>query len=318
MNINYIIVAHERPLQLKRLINRLSSSCAHFYVHVDKKVDIQPFMEVLEGCSNVRIVDEDDRKVCRWGGVGIVLATLVCMRYIIQTGRDGRCVFLSVQDYPIANNAMIEEFFELNQAKDFIDSQPFPISDWMSGGWCRLNQFHYQFGNKKYSTRALPSIWDSAFYSKLPVNIISIAKLIFHGQMPYQILNRRDHSAIKTPCGGHGWWALNVSTIKEIISFLDQNPDYLLCFEHVHVPDEIIFQSIIEQIRPGGEVYPTVTYTNWLAGGASPKVFTEKDFGELQNASGEFLFARKFSEQDDAKILDLLDEHLLDSAVAEA
>lgn len=311
MDINYIIVAHERPLQLKRLINRLSSSHAHFYVHIDKKVDIKPFFEALSGCSNICLVDENDREVCRWGGIGIVLAVLVCMRHILQEGNNGPCVLLSVQDYPLVSNAQIEDFFESNQSKDFIDIQPFPISDWIDDGWYRLSQFHYQFGDKKYSTRVLPSLWDSAFYSKFVTNVITVAKLIVHGQIPFHILKRRDYSIVKTPCGGHGWWILSASTVRAVMSFLDQQPDYLLFFHRVHVPDEIIFHSIIRQIRPESELCSNRTYTNWQAGGASPKVFNENDFDELKNASGSFLFARKFSEQDDDEILDLLDKHLL-------
>ena len=141
MNINYIITAHERPLQLKRLVDRLTSSRARFYIHVDKKADIQPFLEVLEGCHNVRIINADDRQLCRWGGIGIVVAALVCMRYIIKEGSNGRCVYLSVQDYPIVSNAAIEDFFESNQSKDFMDSRPFPILDWLNGSQSHFEEF---------------------------------------------------------------------------------------------------------------------------------------------------------------------------------
>jgi hypothetical protein len=311
MHINYIVVAHERPFQLRRLINRLASSNVHFYVHIDKKVDIRPFVEALDNINSVHMINEADREVCRWGGVGIVMATLACMRYMIRDQRNGRCVLLSVQDYPIVSNHKIKGFFESNKTKDFIDSCPFPISDWIDGGYYRLNQYHYQLGNKKYSTRSLPSIWDPAFYAKLMNHLVLLLKLLARGKIPYQIFSRRDHSIVKAPCGGHGWWALNVSTIKAIISFLDQNPNFLSFFKHVHVPDEIIFQSILKQIVTESEVHPTVTYTNWLAGGSSPKVFAEQDLDELKTVSGEFLFARKFSEEDDSKILDLLDEYLL-------
>ena len=39
------------------------------------------------------------------------------MRYVLEDKRDGRCVFISGQDYPIVSNAGIADFFQRNKTK---------------------------------------------------------------------------------------------------------------------------------------------------------------------------------------------------------
>jgi len=47
MEKNYIILVHENPQQLLRLIKALDDNKSFFYIHVDKKVDIQDFKELI-------------------------------------------------------------------------------------------------------------------------------------------------------------------------------------------------------------------------------------------------------------------------------
>ena len=44
MKIAHLILIHENPPQLKRLIQRLAHPDADFYIHVDLKTDIKPFL----------------------------------------------------------------------------------------------------------------------------------------------------------------------------------------------------------------------------------------------------------------------------------
>ena len=47
MNIAYLILVHNQPLQVKRLVERLSGTGVDFYIHVDKKTDITDFYKAL-------------------------------------------------------------------------------------------------------------------------------------------------------------------------------------------------------------------------------------------------------------------------------
>ncbi|MGB2186256.1 MAG: beta-1,6-N-acetylglucosaminyltransferase [Akkermansiaceae bacterium] len=311
MNINYIIAAYNCPGQLERLIERLNAPGVRFYLHIDKKVDIKPFRDALGHVPNLRMVDDDHRVVCRWGGIGIVHAALRCMRYIVEERRDGHCVFLSGQDYPLVSNASIAHFFEQNKTKNFISADPLPKDDWLDGGWSRLSDYHYQRSDEKYSTAQLPSLFDPAFYKGLKSNVATIVRLLISKQIPYQILKKRDLSRILRPYGGHSWWALPVQTVQEMLQFLDEDPGYLAFFDYVHVPDEIIFQSLVRELVPEGEILPSLTYTNWDDSLASPRTFTCADFEELQNLGGRYLYARKFSEMHDERVMSMIDDRLL-------
>lgn len=54
----YLIVAHQYPEQLVRLVDRLQSPDARFYIHIDKKVEHMmddPHIKKLQNCYNVLI-----------------------------------------------------------------------------------------------------------------------------------------------------------------------------------------------------------------------------------------------------------------------
>ena len=65
--IAYLISAYKDPLHLKRLCEVLSynMSKVHFFIHIDKKVDITPFVNLVKG-SNIHYVA--NRYWSNWGG----------------------------------------------------------------------------------------------------------------------------------------------------------------------------------------------------------------------------------------------------------
>ena len=60
---------------------------------------------------------------------------------------------------------------------------------------------------------------------------------------------------------------------------------------------------------------PSLTYTNWSENTASPLTFKTNHFQEISQSGNRFMFARKFSEITDNKILDLIDNRLLNIPV---
>ena len=70
----------------------------------------------------------------------------------------------------------------------------------------------------------------------------------------------------------------------------------------------MIFQTILHNSpHKVAIVNDNLVYTDWSAGGASPKVLTMGDADKL--LSSDKLFARKFSVSADSEILDYLDKH---------
>lgn len=68
MNIAYIISAYKDSAHLKRLCDVLRygvENNVHFFIHVDKKVDIRPFKEMVQG-GDIHFIDH--RLWSQWGG----------------------------------------------------------------------------------------------------------------------------------------------------------------------------------------------------------------------------------------------------------
>lgn len=66
MRIANIIAAHKNPLQVERLITAMYHPNFDFYIHLDKKIDIEPFL-YLEERSQVEFIK--NRILCNWGGI---------------------------------------------------------------------------------------------------------------------------------------------------------------------------------------------------------------------------------------------------------
>ena len=109
MRVGYIIVAHALPDQVVRLVGRLRSDNASFFIHVDRRSP-QPVMAVVErelgGAPDVQLLP---RHRCGWGTFGQVLASLEGIRAVLQAPEPlDYAVLLTGQDYPLRPPHAIE------------------------------------------------------------------------------------------------------------------------------------------------------------------------------------------------------------------
>ncbi len=108
MKLAHLILAHNEPGQLERLIKRLAHPDAHIYIHLDLKTGIEPF-EYLAKMSNVFFIK--DRVTVHWGSFSIVEATLSGFRQIAASDIAYCYVnLLSGQDYPLKSAAFIQKY----------------------------------------------------------------------------------------------------------------------------------------------------------------------------------------------------------------
>ena len=68
MNIAIMIAAHTDPLQLKRLVDSLCGIGADFYIHIDKKKNIDPFVNALKD-NAVNLISK--RIYTNWGEISM-------------------------------------------------------------------------------------------------------------------------------------------------------------------------------------------------------------------------------------------------------
>ena len=121
MEKNYIILAHNNPSQLNRLVNKLSDGASYFFIHIDKKSDITAFTDLIQQ-EHVTFITE--RVSCIWGDYSIVQATINSIREVIRQNKAHFTFLLSGQCYPIVSNEAINHYLRENSQFDHINIRP--------------------------------------------------------------------------------------------------------------------------------------------------------------------------------------------------
>ncbi|MBC7915422.1 MAG: hypothetical protein H7Y07_15025 [Pyrinomonadaceae bacterium] len=287
----YIIMAHKNPRQLHRLISRLNDGNSEFFIHIDKKVDITPFLYLTEFGGTLHFLERFDSK---WGSLGTIKPFLEGLNAVKNSlNKFDRILLLSGQDYPIKSNKEIDEFFINSPHSVFINY--FPIPDYKKwpgsdrGGWYRVDK--YYFGTKWYELLCSKSLNLMATF--LPV------------------LRRKSPNGLK-PYTGQTWWNLDMYALNYILEFADKNPRYMHFHKHTFVADELYIQMIIgnstdEKLLKSIE-NSEKRFTVWEnATSAHPKILDNNDLDSILSSTD--LFARKFEEN--TEILDLIDSEIL-------
>ncbi|WP_298911281.1 beta-1,6-N-acetylglucosaminyltransferase [uncultured Nostoc sp.] len=300
MRIAYIILAHNYPEQLARLIFKLNTDDVSFFIHIDKKTDKTIYSQIFNQLNKLSNVFFVKRYNSHWGSFNLVKATLEAINLIGKTGLEfDYVIFLSGQDYLIKTNAYIKRFLEENQGKEFIEYFPLPDSQWKEGGLIRIEYWHI-FWNDQYfcipEKREFKSPIVSLLYSFLILPLVKKRKLP-EGFAIY---------------GGSQFWCLTGECIKWINIFVKQNPKFVKRFNYTYCTDEIFFQTLILNSPFKDKVVnDNLKYIDW--GGDinayHPIILEKKDFEKIRQS--EKLFARKFDPRKDSDILDMIDKMIL-------
>ncbi|GAA4316026.1 beta-1,6-N-acetylglucosaminyltransferase [Mucilaginibacter gynuensis] len=279
MNIAHLILAHNQPGQLKRLISRLAHPDADVYIHLDAKTEMQPF-EHLAKLPNVFFIK--DRVKVYWGSFNIVQATINGFQQIIRSGRQyGYVNLLSGQDYPLKPAALIHQFLADNPGKAYMNALV-AETHWMEA-LPRVQEYHlnnYQFPGKFMVQKAINKLMPQR---KLPNGLVLV--------------------------GRSQWFTISGECVAFILDYWDKHPALRRFMKLTWAPDEFIFQTILYNNADykARMVADDLRYIDWSGGGVSPKTLTMEDAAALE-ASGK-LFARKFDEMKDSAVMDHIDKH---------
>lgn len=314
MRINYMILAHNHPSQLRRLIERLMDDKAYFYVHIDLKAEIVQFEKELKGIENIYLLNEDRIKVT-WGSFSMVEATLLLIKKILKDEASGYCVLMSGMDYPIKTKKYIRDFLVNNYGINFISSESLNSATQKQKAFSRIEKYNFYLDEKLRVVESVFSVYESGFYKKDSKSIRKVCRILkSHNKYKWGIINilkKRKFPKYLRPYGGSQWWALPIETIIYVDDFIQKNNNYLKYHHYTHCPDEIFFHSIISSNFNKKDIKESVTYANWTRENTNlPVTFKLNDFEELCNVEDR-LFARKFDKNVDVEILDKIDKYLL-------
>jgi hypothetical protein len=119
------------------------------------------------------------------------------------------------------------------------------------------------------------------------------------------------------PFGGSCWFCITGDTMKYILTYLKEQPEYMKYHRYTYLPDEIFFQTILLNSKDENIIQnivnQNVIHIEW-EGEKHVVVFKGNDFNQLE--ASDKLFARKFDLEHDAFILDLVEQKLLHQEIA--
>ncbi len=305
MNVAYLILAHTDPPQLHRLINALDGEHASFFIHIDKKVAISPFVRMLGSRKNVRFLGRRQR--ITWGGFSVVQATLSLMREALNDASIcDYFVLLSGQDYPIKSNKFLLDHLDKHRGREFINYVRIrgkPFLEW------KINMF---WPNERFVINRI---------------LHRTRRLMLLRSVQMFLFRRGGFPVGYEPCIGAQWWALTRECVRYILCFVEKCNYFLDFYRYVHSPDEGFFHTIVINSNYGRNCGPEASYTTWpgssyriAVGGylityfrgtrGHADVLDEADFSILRDSP--CLFARKFSSSKSLRLIDEINRSLLD------
>jgi hypothetical protein len=308
IHFHYIILAHKDPALLLRLIENLNDNNATFYVHVDRKADIRPFVSELSK-ARAQIKWVTPRFNIKWGHLNIVKSTVRAMMAIQLREDTDRIVLLSGQDFPIKTKRYINEYFNLNINIDFIEGEAFPVKTWGEKSWDRITNYHV-FTNKRGWVYSLPQLLSFRDWRDLPDSKKKWAVLYF-----WRVLKKRRMPDYVKPFGGSQWFSVTGYTLKYILKFVHDHPDYIEFHKDTLIPDEIFFHSIIyssdDSLIAANIVNSNHHYIDWSVreNNYPPAILDNDDFDNLANSVK--LFCRKVDSTKSNTLLKRIEDKLL-------
>ena len=283
MVINYLILAHTNFEQLDRLIAALDSDFTYFYVHIDKRVDLNTIKE-CKFFHNKRVKLVRRRLKVSWGGFNMVNATLNLMALASKNREKAYFVLLSGQDFPLKPIIHIHDFLSANYGAQYVDHVKLPYIKWANGGFDRLDYYWF--------------IDQIGYYES--------SKLV---QSQKEQGGKRPYFDDFPAYGGSQWWCLTNEGVDYVLKFIRHNPIIMEFFSLTFIPDELFFQTILLNSPFADSIVNNhLRHIVFVGDFDNPVIFREEDFYEL--SSSPALWARKFDQHLDNTIIQKLERHL--------
>lgn len=220
----FLISAHTDAAQLKRLVDALPDDSV-FFLHIDKKADIDIFKQVF--ANDNRVVFIDHRVDVRWGSINEIEYQMELVRAALNRDEQfERLITISGMDYPVWSKEQIVQFFEQDREKEYLTAID------VSFPW-RMSAIYQQYffwihkpgsGWKYYVTRALGRA----------LRLLGIKKPLRRkiGDKTYKLYK------------GAAWWAITPELAKVILHEWDTNEELKDWLKWCMCPAELFAQTV--------------------------------------------------------------------------
>lgn len=298
----FLIMAHNEPVQLLNLVNRLSREDILILIHIDSKSNIAPFVENLSKKKNVFLLT--DRVSVSWGGYSQVQAMLILLKTGYLFTSVERFTFLSGQDYVIKPLDVIISTLDKNIKKSYVRSIKVVDGEKFSE---RYKSVHVNGYLNFMNLRGEVEAFDIAVKNQLEKKIKSLlrqnTKEVMKEYQPYPELHK-----------GSQWVSLIRKHVSVVFDEVNNKPNLIPYFKYVGVPDECFFQTILKNKCNASEfINENLHFTRWEVNatgtGSDVAVLNAKSFSKIEES--KFLFARKLQAKFSRTLLEKINDKLL-------
>src|SRR4030095_16586723 len=284
MRIAYIVLAHDPPNHLGRLLRALDTPWSSSPVHIDRKADISLFRQALSP-GGVRPLIR--RIEIAWEDYSVVEAIVLLMRGALSvTPTADYFVLLSGSCYPLRSNEYIRSFLQARHGPSFSSVVRMPCPE-AGKPLDRLTKY------KPYAARTVGNRLRQLYVSQLhALGLMS----------PVQ--DYRPYLRPLQPFGGSTWWALTHEACAHALRFIDRERRGIRLYPYRSHAGESLLPTIVGNSAYMSTVVPNFTYADWSAGGRHPAEISAAHVSAFRDARRimcddaygprEALFARKF------------------------
>ena len=280
----YLIMAHENPGQLRRLLQLLDDERNDLYVHIDKNAGFSP--AILNDAVKKTALNVLEQHPVYWADYSMVTVELLVIERALKSGCHYRYLhLLSGMDLPIKTQDEIHRFFG-NKTAEFLGIVPVESA--------------YDLDHVRYS---YPLLHTGAYRKHKAVRALSGVYVLL------QRLVKRDLQAERNDLrwrfyDGWNWFSITEEFAAAVMALSSQIEKV---FQSAKAPDEMFLQTVAYNSPFRERIYDTSSLSpgsarliDWNRG--KPYVFRSADFEELINSP--CILARKFDERVDAQIIE--------------
>ena len=301
MNLAYLISAHTDPEQLQRLILSLQPE-AHFFIHIDKKSDIQPFVSIIKG-GNIHFMPQ--RTNVRWGTILEVQYQMALIKAAVEYPvAFDRIFFISGMDYPLWSNEKISSWAASLGDKEML---------------CGMNMNTPLLSEQQRELYTTPRPFFSSSWlgnkgnQRLSIICRTIKKHLGMKKSLSFTVDGKEWDLYK----GSAWWCISEPLAAHVLHVYERKPEVLRYFTDSFGQAETLIQTIAFNsdewkgrcmLHQGA--YPglaALTPLHYIIYEPVIKVMDETDYDTLIG-SGR-MFTRKLISGKSDKLVKLLEEH---------
>jgi hypothetical protein len=316
----YVVLSHDNPEQVERLVGRLEAG--------------DPSAQVVLAHDSTRTrLDESDYRgrprvhllasvgPRRWGRWSVTEGVIEALTWALDNLAFDWLTLLSGQDYPLGPLSEFREALAESEFDAFISAECVPAPTPLAASsplrymqaryffrWYELSpRFLQRAARLPFTARALAGVRRRISFSQPFVFLWSLPR---NGGEMVGFRRQRVPFDEEFRCySGSMWLTLSRRAVATVNRFVGERPDVVDLYRRSIISDESLLPTIIGnspelRVRWGNHVYSRMAGP----GEAHSVVFGREDLDELL-ASGQ-PFARKFDQRLDSKVLDLLDARL--------